>query len=114
MAFHPVGDPTEGGGGGAGGGDAPFFPASVVNYPHFSDHSPILVPVPCDAEVVVNKGVKRIRAEHLTEEDWELRDRDVGARLETRLPADVLEQQVVNISRFFSAHGEGDTGGVAR
>ena len=83
-----------------GGGDAPFYPASAVDYPHFSDHSPILASAPCEVETVGNKGVERIRVEHLTEDEWELRDGGVGARLKMRFPADVLEQPVANISRF--------------
>ena len=101
STFLPVGDPAESGGEGGDGGGVPYFPASVVCYPHFSDHSPIVVSIPCEVETVVYKGVKRIRVDSLTEEDWVERDKDLGARLEARMPASALDQPLVNLSRFF-------------
>ena len=92
--------PPPPGGEGTGGVEEPFYPASVVEYSHLSDHLPIFVSIPCQGRGSPPVRTQRIRVDNLTEEVWEERDREVGTRLRALLPEDVLNQPVVNIHRF--------------
>ena len=51
--------------------EEPYYPGVVVEYPHLSDHSPILLPIPSDTRDLPEKAERRIRVGKLTPEEWE-------------------------------------------
>ena len=80
--------------------DEPYYPAVVVPYEDFSNHSPVVLEIPCDpidTRVVLRK---RIRVNALTDETWAERDMELAVQLNRRFPTAVLSVPVVNIGRF--------------
>ena len=80
--------------------ELPYYPARVIEYTDFSNHSPVLLPIPCDPEVTEPAQRKRIRVGNLSEEKWEERNNEMAMALKSHFPDEVLSQPVTNIPRF--------------
>ena len=77
-----------------------FFPAQVVKLDHISDHYPIVLPVPCDAEEKIKDKTNRVRVGKLTEEEWEEKDTALRMELEQNWPIKKLHGPITNIRRL--------------
>ena len=67
-------------------GVEPFFPAVVLDYPMFSDHSPVMVPISSDAKKGGGDGDRSFRVGNMGEEDWQDREKELSGVLAQRLP----------------------------
>ena len=70
-------------------GEEPYYPAMVLDYPHLSDHSPILLPLPSDSKDPEQPATRRLRVGHLSKEEWEERDANLSALLARTMPDEV-------------------------
>ena len=69
--------------------EEPYYPAEVLNYPHFSDHSPVMLPIPSDAKKGKEMTERSMRVGDLSEEDWQARDEKTQEILAKKLPEGV-------------------------
>ena len=99
STFLPSGGLLADSGGAAG--EEPFFPASVVNFEHVGDHTPILLPLPCDADATIQEK-REMRIKHLDEDMWIQKDQEMQGSLEHHLPADLLDQPKMVIDRCYA------------
>ena len=80
--------------------DQPYFPAEVLDYPLFSDHSPVMVPLSSDAKKGAGQGARRYRVGDMTESDWRDREEEISGQLARRLPEGVTGRE----STFNAGH----------
>ena len=82
-------------------GDEPFFPALALGYPHLSDHSPILLPMPSGSKDMEQPATKRLRVGPLTKEEWEERDANLSAPLTRTMPEEIPGRVgEINVTRY--------------
>ena len=62
------------------------YPAFVLDCPHVSDHSPILLPAPCDSQDRLIPAPRRPHLGHPTSEEWMERDARQAQMLMGKLP----------------------------
>ena len=84
--------------------DPPFFPASGIDYRYFSDHSTILLQIPCDQEEVPGRRTRCMRAEGPTDEERMERNTSLSELLEDSVPLAALRLPVVNINKLYSCN----------
>ena len=68
--------------GGALSMDDRFYPASVLNCTHLSDHLTVLLPIPCDAEEASRGETNKVRVGGVTDDAREQRDGELRNQLE--------------------------------
>ena len=77
-----------------------YFPANVVQWDHISDHYPIVLPIPCDAEEKIKDKTNRVRVGKLSKEDWEEKDLALQKEMEREWPQEKLQRPTTNIRRL--------------
>ena len=83
--------------------EAQYYPAEVVDYPMFSDHSPIMVPLSSDAKTRRGDDARRFRVGDLTEQDWEDRETEMSGLLAQRLPEGITGcEREFNAGHFYN------------
>ena len=83
--------------------DTPYYPAVVIEFPRLSDHSPVLLPLPCDTQDRVGQVAHRIRIGGLSDEEWQERGESLREIMEKQLPLGTLGQPVRNIHRYYGS-----------
>ena len=82
--------------------EAAYYPAAVLEYPMFSDHSPIMAPLSGDATRNEGSGERRFRVGNLSEEDRQDREEEMSGLLARRLPEGVTGRESdFNAGRYY-------------
>ena len=81
--------------------EEPYYPVEVLNYPHFIDHSPVMLPIPSDTRKGKEMTGRSMRVGDLSEEDWQARDENAQEILARKLPEEVTETEAdFNSTRY--------------
>ena len=81
--------------------DARSYPAFVCEGAAFSDHYPMVLPIPCDIDHKVRE-TKRYKLGALTEEEWEQRDQLLVQKLERIAESLAIATRQKNVENFYN------------